>query len=859
MSKKLFGLLTLLVLMALVAACGAQPAAPAATEAPAEEAAPVEEQPAEAASTEAATEQPAEAAPTEAAASTEEPAAAAGTLPDLGGREVTITLENAYLPFNYIDLQTGEPAGWDYDAWAEICKRLNCKPTFVESAWDTMIAAVGAGQFDVAADGITITEERAEQVDFSDGYISIEQRILVRADEDRFENADELAADPELKIGTQLGTTNYETAKKLVPEDRIQAFDDFGKAVEALIGGDVDAVMIDETAGQGYVGVNADKVKLVGPSLSSDQLGFIFPKGSDLVEPVNMALASMREDGTLDALAEKYFTADFKVTYDDIAPVGEAGAEPSAEGTAEATAEATVEAAVDPDCEYGGEFKSMEAVDDLTVKFTLCRPDVAFPSKVAFSAFQIQPSEYLESTGGTGDLVEKPIGTGPYQLETWQKGDSITFKRFEDYWGEPAKSETLVFRWSAEGAQRLLELQSGAVDGIDNPTTDDFEVIQADSSLALYPREGMNVFYVGFNNTYPPFDDEKVRQAIAIGIDRQRIVENFYPGGSEVASHFTPCSIPGGCEGPAWPDYDLEGAKALLAEAGFADGFETTITYRDVVRGYLPEPGVVAQDIQAQLAELGITAEIVVMESGAFIDAANGGQIEGIHLLGWGADYPDQTNFLDYHFGAGASPQFGEGFADLHEVLLEAASLADQEERNVLYAQANELLSQHVPMVPIAHGGSGTAFKATVEGAHASPLGNEAMAVMGIPGQDIFVWMQNGEPAGLYCGDETDGEALRACEQIGESLLAYEVGGTAVVPALAESYETNEELTEWTFKLRDGVKFHDGSELDAQDVVASYEMQWDAASPLHKGRVGDFVYFSALFGGFKNAPPAEAE
>ena len=83
--------------------------------------------------------------------------------------------------------------------------------------------------------------------------------------------------------------------------------------------------------------------------------------------------------------------------------------------------------------------------------------------------------------------------------------------------------------------------------------------------------------------------------------------------------------------------------------------------------------------------------------------------------------------------------------------------------------------------------------------------------------------------------------------------MAYEVGGTAVKPALAESYEANSDLTEWTFHLRPGVKFHDGSDLDAQDVITSYEAQWDAASPLHTGRVGDFTYFSALFGAFKNA------
>lgn len=241
-----------------------------------------------------------------------------GELPDLGGREVTIAVENAYLPFNYISLATGEPGGWDYDAWNEICKLLNCKPVYVEAAWDGMIQAVADGQYDAAADGITITDDRKEIVDFSDGYINIEQRILVRVDETRFDSADSLKADASLIVGTQPGTTNYETAVSLVGEDRIRAFEQFPLAVQALISGDVDAVLMDETAGQGYVGVNADVIKLVGESLSSDQLGFIFPKGSDLVDPVNQALAAMRENGTLDALAEKYFSDQFTITYDDI-------------------------------------------------------------------------------------------------------------------------------------------------------------------------------------------------------------------------------------------------------------------------------------------------------------------------------------------------------------------------------------------------------------------------------------------------------------------------------------------------------------------------------------------------------------
>lgn len=549
------------------------------------------------------------------------------------------------------------------------------------------------------------------------------------------------------------------------------------------------------------------------------------------------------------------------------APATEA---PATEAPTEVATEAPTEAAAyegmmveSPDCEYGGEIKSIEAVDEFTVKFTLCVPDPAFPSKIAFTSFAIQPAEHLEATSGSP--LENPIGTGPYMVESWERGNQLVFSRFEDYWGDPALSETLVFRWGTESAQRVLELQSGTVDAIDNPGPDDFATIEGDANLQLLPRPALNTMYIGFNNnpqvegfdnTTNPLANEQVRQAIAMGIDRNRIVDNFYPTGSEVASHFTPCSIPNGCVGEEWYEFDVEAARALLEEAGYADGFETVLNYRDVVRGYLPDPNIVAQDIQAQLAEnLNITVNIEVMESGAFLDAADSGQLVGLYLLGWGADYPDQTNFLGYHFGAGSSDQFGDKFDDIVEPIEAGAQLASDDERAPHYEAANNAIKQHVPMIPVAHGGSAVAYKAGLEGnPHASPLGNETFAVMG-NGTDTFVWMQNAEPISLYCADETDGESLRACEQVTQSLLGYEIGGTAVEPVLAESYEPNEDLTEWTFNLRQGVVFHDGSTLDANDVVKSLVVQWDAADPLHTGNTGAFSYWSGLFGPFLNAPP----
>lgn len=225
-------------------------------------------------------------------------ASGTGEVPDLGGQAITVALENAYPPFSSIDEATGEPIGWDYDAVGAICERLNCVPEFVETAWDGMIIAVSEGQFDMAADGITITEERKEQVDFSDGYLSVEQRLMTRIDEDRFASIDEFAAG-DFVVGTQTGTTNYDVAVENFGVERVEAYEQFGFAVQALINGDVDAVIIDDTAGQGYVGENVEDIKLMEGSLSSDELGFIFPKGSDLVAAFNAAIAALEADGTM--------------------------------------------------------------------------------------------------------------------------------------------------------------------------------------------------------------------------------------------------------------------------------------------------------------------------------------------------------------------------------------------------------------------------------------------------------------------------------------------------------------------------------------------------------------------------------
>ena len=498
--------------------------------------------------------------------------------------------------------------------------------------------------------------------------------------------------------------------------------------------------------------------------------------------------------------------------------------------------------------------KSIEAVDQYTVKFTLCHPDPAFASKVAFSSFGITEKAFLDKNGGDSvKMSDAPDGTGPYMLKEWVRGDHITYEANPNYWGTAPKIKTVILRWSEQSAQRLLELQSGTADGIDNPAPEDFEKISNNSTLKLYPRVALNIFYIGFNVDIPPFDKEAVRQAFAQAIDKQRIVDNFYPTGSSVAEQFLPSPLePGYTVGQKWYAYDKAAAKKALADAGYPNGLSVTLSFRNVVRGYLPTPDKVAADIQAQLKDIGVTVKLEQMESTAFIDATAAGQ-KPFYLLGWGADYPDATNFFDYHFGSPTQKQFGTEFPDIVTEIQAGGSSADPAVRQQHYDKVNELLKQHVPMIPVAYGGSATAFKADVNGAYSSPLTNETFSVMD-NGSDQLVFMQGGEPGSLWCADETDGETLRACDQMYESLLSYKVGGVEVEPGLAEKWSSNTDLTEWTFNLRHGVKFFSGNELNANDVVATYIAQWDATDPNHKGRTGTFDYWGADFGAMLNAP-----
>jgi polar amino acid transport system substrate-binding protein len=243
-------------------------------------------------------------------------AAPAQELPDLGGRTIVVVTENAYFPLQFVDPASGKPVGWEYDAMAELSGRLNFTVEYRHTSWDAMIQAVSDGQYDMGMTGITINEERRQKIDFSDPYMRSEIFMLARGDEQRFADAKSFAANESLLIGAQAGTSPfyvavYEVLDGNEQNPRIKLMETFAATVAALRAGDVDLVLTDSAAGKAISDNSGGRLKLVGGPLQAEDFGFIFPKGSDLVAPIDAGLAALKSDGTLDRLTKKWFV-DYK-------------------------------------------------------------------------------------------------------------------------------------------------------------------------------------------------------------------------------------------------------------------------------------------------------------------------------------------------------------------------------------------------------------------------------------------------------------------------------------------------------------------------------------------------------------------
>lgn len=230
-----------------------------------------------------------------------------GVAQDLGGRVITIGSDTTYPPFEFV-ADDGSIVGFDVDVMNAICERVNCVAQFQTTAWDGIFPALAAGEFDMVVSGVTITEERARIVAFSDPYLSYGQVVVVRAGNTEVD-AEALRSGSHT-VAAQIGTTNEAQAIDLAGEANVRAYDTFDLAFLALVNGDVDAVISDEPTAEEFVERYAGQLEISDRGLTSEELGFAFPQGSELIDPINAGLAMIREDGTLDALVEEWFSGE---------------------------------------------------------------------------------------------------------------------------------------------------------------------------------------------------------------------------------------------------------------------------------------------------------------------------------------------------------------------------------------------------------------------------------------------------------------------------------------------------------------------------------------------------------------------
>jgi peptide/nickel transport system substrate-binding protein len=393
-------------------------------------------------------------------------------------------------------------------------------------------------------------------------------------------------------------------------------------------------------------------------------------------------------------------------------------------------------------------YQSCNAVDDGTVEIKLTKPSSAILGALSLSSFAIASPKALEEFGAdegtvddegvfhpTGSFgTEHPIGTGPFKFESWTRGDKLTIARNDDYWGDKAKLDKVIFRPISDNAARLQALQTGEIQGYDLVEPQDVETIEGDDNLQILDRPAFNVAYVGFNQKQKPLDNIKVRQAIAHGLNRQEVVDNFYGGRGEVAKEFMPPEVVGYADDVTEYDFDPAKSKQLLQEAGLTLPVPITFWYpSDVSRPYMPDPKRNFEAFRASLEQAGFK---VTPKTAPWSPDYLGNVDEGnaqVYLLGWTGDYGDPDNFVGTFF---QNPQKAWGFdnKEIFTALADAETETDLEKREDLYKEANRKIMDFLPGVPYVHTKPALAFAANVKGYQPSPVSLESFAPVTIEG-----------------------------------------------------------------------------------------------------------------------------
>jgi peptide/nickel transport system substrate-binding protein len=392
-------------------------------------------------------------------------------------------------------------------------------------------------------------------------------------------------------------------------------------------------------------------------------------------------------------------------------------------------------------------YKSCEATDETTVVLNLTKPSASFLGALALTNFTFASPKALQEFGADEGSVdeetgfkptgtygtEHPTGTGPFKFESWTRGDRLVMVRNDDYWGDKAKIEKLIFRPISDNAARLQALQNGEIQGYDLVEPQDIQTIEGDDNLQILDRPAFNVGYVTINQAVKPFDQLEVRQAVAAGLDREAVVDNFYAGRGEVATQFMPPSLFGYADDVMTYTYDPAKAKSLLQKAGVKVPLQVDFWYpTDVSRPYMPDP---KRNFEAFAASLNKSGFKVVPHSAPwspdYVGRVNDGKAGALNLIGWTGDYGDPDNFIGTFFQQ-PSTQWGFENQEIFDTLNKAEVETDEAKRTALYQEANREIMKFLPGVPYVHTEPALAFNSNVKGYVPSPVSLEPFSIVEI-------------------------------------------------------------------------------------------------------------------------------
>jgi len=349
--------------------------------------------------------------------------------------------------------------------------------------------------------------------------------------------------------------------------------------------------------------------------------------------------------------------------------------------------------------------KDIVAVDEYTVRIDLKKVEAPFLANLAMDFAGMVSPTAVEKYGE--DFKSNPVGTGPFKFVSWQKDDNIVLERNDDYWRRPAYLDRLILKVIPDATARYLALQKGEIDVMDFPSPEDLAEMKANPDLKVIQQEGLNVGYLALNTQKKPYDNKLVRQAMNYAINKEEIITAVFGEAGTAAKNPIPPTMWSYNNAIDPYPYDPAKARELLAEAGYPDGFTTELWAMPVSRPYFPDGRKVAEIMQAQLKEVGITAEIVSYEWGTYLEGTDNGKHQAA-LLGWTGDNGDPDNFLFVLLSTAAAEVPAGNIAfwknkEFNDLIVAAKETFDRDRRTELYEEAQEIFHEEAPWVPVAH------------------------------------------------------------------------------------------------------------------------------------------------------------